>query len=79
MGLLPADIASLVQKCRLDISALLEPAKEIGGDFYDVIPLDDDRVLVVVGDVSGKGIPAAIFMAVTMTLMVEPTSAAWRT
>lgn len=69
MGLLPADIASLVQKCRLDISALLEPAKEIGGDFYDVIPLDDDRVLVVVGDVSGKGIPAALFMAVTMTLI----------
>jgi len=69
MGLLPADVAALVQKSRLDISALLEPAKAIGGDFYDVIPLDDDRVLVVVGDVSGKGIPAALFMAVTMTLI----------
>jgi len=69
MGLLPADVAAVAQKSRLDISALLEPATEIGGDFYDVIPLRDGRVLVVVGDVSGKGIPAALFMAVTMTLI----------
>jgi sigma-B regulation protein RsbU (phosphoserine phosphatase) len=69
MGLLPADVAAVTQKSGLDICGLLEPAREIGGDFYDVIPLADDRVLAVVGDVSGKGIPAALFMAVTMTLI----------
>jgi len=69
MGLLPADVAALVQRSQLQFSVLLEPAKEIGGDFYDVIPLNDGRLLVVVGDVSGKGIPAALFMAVTMTLI----------
>jgi len=69
MGLLPADVAAVTQKSRLDIFSLLEPTQEIGGDFYDVNLLDDGRVLAVVGDVSGTGIPAALFMAVTMTLI----------
>ena len=69
MGLLPAEVAAGTWKSRLDIFGVLEPAREIGGDFYDVIPLAEDRVLAVVGDVSGKGIPAALFMAVTMTLI----------
>jgi|WetSurMetagenome_2_1015567.scaffolds.fasta_scaffold01367_11 phosphoserine phosphatase RsbU/P len=45
------------------------PARVVGGDFYDFIPLDDDSLGVAVGDVSGKGIPAALFMAMTRTLM----------
>ena len=53
----------------IDVHALLEPAKEVGGDLYDVFPLGDGRVCIVIGDVSGKGIPAAIFMAVTATLL----------
>ena len=49
--------------------AVLEPAKQVGGDLYEVLRLGPDRLLVAVGDVSGKGIPAALFMAVTMTLL----------
>lgn len=53
----------------VDLHALLEPAKEVGGDLYDFSLLDDDHILFYVGDVSDKGVPAALFMAVTMTLM----------
>ncbi len=48
---------------RFEVAAHYEPARAIGGDFYDFIALDGDRLGVVVGDVSGKGIPAALFMA----------------
>jgi phosphoserine phosphatase RsbU/P len=69
MGILPADVASRVRGTGLDVYALLEPAQQVGGDLYEVLRLADDRVLVAVGDVSGKGIPAALFMGVTMTLL----------
>jgi sigma-B regulation protein RsbU (phosphoserine phosphatase) len=69
MGILPADIAALTAGTGLDIAAALEPAKEVGGDLYEVVRTDDGRVVVVVGDVSGKGIPAALFMAVSTTLL----------
>ena len=49
----------------LDFGALMLPAKQVGGDFYDFIPLNDHQVGVVIGDVCGKGIPAALFMALT--------------
>lgn len=45
------------------------PAKEMGGDFYDFFLIDEDRLAFVIADVSGKGVPAAIFMAITRTLM----------
>lgn len=48
---------------RIELSWLNKPAKYIGGDFYDVIKVDDDKYLVVVADVSGKGIPAALYMS----------------
>jgi sigma-B regulation protein RsbU (phosphoserine phosphatase) len=54
---------------RIDIAALMTPAKDVGGDFYDFFRIDDDRVGFVMADVSGKGIPAAIFMAVSRTLI----------
>jgi sigma-B regulation protein RsbU (phosphoserine phosphatase) len=44
------------------IDALMVPAKEVGGDFYDYFRLDDDRICIVIADVSGKGVPAALFM-----------------
>ena len=53
----------------LDIAASMTPAKVIGGDFYDFFRLDYDRVGFVIADVSGKGIPAALFMAVSNTLL----------
>jgi sigma-B regulation protein RsbU (phosphoserine phosphatase) len=54
---------------QLDIAALMSPAKDVGGDFYDFFRIDDQRIGFVIADVSGKGIPAAIFMAVSRTLI----------
>jgi sigma-B regulation protein RsbU (phosphoserine phosphatase) len=68
-GLLPANVPAQVEGTGLDVDAVLEPALQVGGDLYEVLRLGPDRVLVAVGDVSGKGIPAALFMAVTMTLL----------
>ncbi len=59
----------------IDVFALLEPAKEVGGDFYDFFFLDEDRLLFIVADVSGKGVPASLFMSVTMTLFKAKSSA----
>lgn len=53
----------------LDMYALLDPAREVGGDLYDFFMADDDHLLFGIGDVSGKGVPAALFMAVTKTLV----------
>jgi sigma-B regulation protein RsbU (phosphoserine phosphatase) len=68
-GLLPADVPARIQGTGLDFHAALEPAREVGGDFYEVLRGGNDTVVVVIGDVSGKGIPAAMFMAVTTTLL----------
>lgn len=53
---------------RLDVDALIEPARSIGGDLYDIIRLDADRIAFLVGDVTGKGVPAALFMALSKAL-----------
>ena len=54
---------------KLDISACMYAAKDVGGDFYDFFRIDNDRIGFVMADVSGKGIPAAIFMAVSRTIL----------
>ncbi|MCD7815628.1 MAG: SpoIIE family protein phosphatase, partial [Bacteroides sp.] len=54
---------------KLDIFASMTPAKDVGGDFYDFFQIDADRIGFVIADVSGKGIPAALFMAVSRTLI----------
>lgn len=69
LGILPSNVAACVADTNLEVCAILEPAREVGGDLYEVLRLDDGRLLVAVGDVSGKGIPAALFMAVTTTLL----------
>ena len=55
------------------VHGLMLPAKEVGGDFYDFFFLDETRLAVVVADVSGKGVPAALFMAITRTLLKATT------
>ena len=69
MGILPSDLSSCTKGTGLDIHAVLEPAQHVGGDLYEVMRAGEHRVMVVLGDVSGKGIPAALFMAVTVTLV----------
>ncbi|MFC2026168.1 SpoIIE family protein phosphatase [Chloroflexota bacterium] len=56
-----------------EIGAVMVPARMVGGDFYDVFPLDSDRLVIVIGDVSGKGVPAALFMALTRSLLRAET------
>jgi serine phosphatase RsbU (regulator of sigma subunit)/predicted ester cyclase len=53
----------------LEISHQYQPAREVGGDFYDFLPLADGRVGLVIGDVSGKGVPAAVLMASTLSVL----------
>lgn len=69
MGMLPHDLAGTGRKYGVELAATLEPAREIGGDLYGVFAPDEDRLVVVMGDVSGKGIPASLFMMRTCTLL----------
>lgn len=59
----------LPQVPEYDFGRLMSPARAVGGDFYDVFVLDEDRIGVVIGDVTDKGVPSAIFMAQTHALM----------
>jgi serine phosphatase RsbU (regulator of sigma subunit) len=67
-GMLPTRDSVLRTERRLEIFAQMSAAREVGGDLYDFFPLPGDRFLVLEGDVSGKGLPAAMFMAVTKAL-----------
>lgn len=68
LGMLPQRAALGSFDKRVELDALIEPARSIGGDFYDVIRLDEHRVCFLVGDVTGKGVPAALFMALSKAL-----------
>jgi adenylate cyclase len=68
MGMLPNPRAIAGLPRTLDFFALLEPAEEVGGDLYDAFMLDEHRLCFMIGDVSGKGVPASLFMALTKTL-----------
>ena len=63
MGLLPDPGETLGNDRRFRVAALLEPARTVGGDFYDCFMVDEHHLFVVVADVAGKGLPAALFMA----------------
>jgi serine phosphatase RsbU (regulator of sigma subunit) len=68
-SILPGPLPRAGGALRVDLHAEMHPAREIGGDFYDYFLIDEDRLAVTVADVSGKGIPAALFMAVSRTVM----------
>jgi sigma-B regulation protein RsbU (phosphoserine phosphatase) len=68
-SLLPRGIPAALGGAGIDLHAVMQPARSVGGDFYDYFLLDADRLGVVVGDASGKGVPAALFMAMTRTLL----------
>jgi sigma-B regulation protein RsbU (phosphoserine phosphatase) len=69
MGLLPKTFPAFPGRTDFDLHAIIEPAREVGGDFYDYFLLDENKLCFVIGDVSDKGIPAALLMAVTKTLI----------
>ena len=76
MGILPKIFPPFPERDEFEIYATLEPAKEVGGDFYDFFFIDNQHLCFVVGDVSGKGVPASLFMAVSKTLIkMEATRA----
>jgi sigma-B regulation protein RsbU (phosphoserine phosphatase) len=69
MGILPSDLAGATKGTGLEVHAVIEPARAVGGDLYEVLRVSDSRIVVALGDVSGKGIPAALFMAVALTVL----------
>ena len=66
---LPKEFPPFPERREFDIFASMTPAKEVGGDLFDFFLIDDDHLALVIGDVSGKGIPAALFMMVARTLI----------
>jgi phosphoserine phosphatase RsbU/P len=54
---------------RFDVFASIVPARQVGGDLYDIVALGENKILITIGDVCGKGIPAALFMAMTQTVV----------
>jgi len=69
MAMLPEQTDGGITAGRCRISAQLRPAREVGGDFYCIIPIDEDKIIFAIGDVSGKSVPAALFMARACTLL----------
>jgi serine phosphatase RsbU (regulator of sigma subunit)/CHASE2 domain-containing sensor protein len=68
-AMLPSLKANDFTEGQFDIFPRMIPAKEVGGDLYDIVKLDGGRVMISVGDVCGKGVPASLFMAITQTVM----------
>lgn len=65
-SMLPCTFPAFPERPEVDIYASMTPAREVGGDFYDFFLVDDDRLAVMIADVSGKGVPAALFMVNAM-------------
>ncbi len=68
MSMVPKTFPPFPDRTEVDIYATLVPAREVGGDFYDFFFIDDHRLCFAIGDVSGKGVPASLFMALTKTM-----------
>lgn len=69
MNMLPKCYHLFEQHPQIKAYGFMRPAKEVGGDFYDAFSLGDEHIVIAIGDVSGKGIPAALFMMKTMSLL----------
>ena len=67
-ALLP-NVQEFAETCGVDVCAAMTPARDVGGDFFDLVRLEDGRIALGVGDVCGKGAPAALFMGITKTLI----------
>jgi hypothetical protein len=78
-SMLPRVFPPFPSRKDFDLYAIMEPAKEVGGDFYDFFLLDENKLCVLVGDVSGKGIPAALLMALSKTLLRNEVMRGYRT
>ncbi len=72
-SMLPCIFPAFPEQPEFDIYASMAPAKEVGGDFYDFFMVDDRHLAVVIADVSGKGVPAALFMVIGKTLIKDHT------
>ncbi len=73
MGLLPRRFPGRPQRQDVEVYAVVEPAQKVGGDLYDVLMLDQRRLFFAIADVSGHGIPAALFMAMSMGVLRAAT------
>lgn len=71
--MLPCIFPAFPERSEFDIYASMNPAKEVGGDFYDFFMVDDTHLAIVIADVSGKGVPAALFMVIGKTLIKDHT------
>ncbi len=69
LSIIPSGKPEFIDHPEIDLFALLKPAETVGGDLYDYFFVDEDHLLIAIGDVSGKGIPASLFMAVVSTLL----------
>ena len=67
--MLPRIFPAFPERSEFDLYAIMDPAKEVGGDFYDYFLVDHDHICLVMADVSGKGVPAALFMVIAKTLI----------
>ncbi len=72
-SMLPCTFPAFPDRKEIDIYATMTPAKEVGGDFYDFFMVDDRHLAIVMADVSGKGVPAALFMVIGKTLIKDHT------
>jgi phosphoserine phosphatase RsbU/P len=68
-AMLPQTLAGLDERARCDLFGEMKTAREVGGDLYDAVMLDENRLMLVIGDVCGKGVPASLFMATAMTVI----------
>lgn len=67
--MLPTDFPAFPEIDEFELFASMTPAREVGGDFYDFFLVDDDHLALVIADVFGKGVPAALFMVIAKTLI----------